>query len=1384
MKRLIIAALAVAAMVGCTKDLDGLNGSYDNAVSFSIGDIVDTRSVIKSEWSEDGTDLVGISSTDDEYSNVEYSVGTDGALSPAGTTTIYYPSQGSSMTFYAYYPYDSTTVDNKVSIDVSDQKKSIDLLVSDQASGTQGAADGVEFTFTHALSAVEITVRESDTVDIDMETLKLYTEEIVTDASYDLVAVSENLTLGETKNEVTFNLSANEDGSYLAQAILLPSDYTATKIYFSFDDPKGVSYLYQLELGKTYQSGYKYTYDAKIGVDYEVWFGEANELKWETSTPSGVATSQPDIAYDNDTYYIYSAKGLLAFSYLVSNTTTDSGATMWGESSNYDFSSTNNVNANAVLMADIDLGVLGNNVNWSPIGTSSKNYAGTFDGGGNTIEGLYINNDAAECQGLFGSTSGATLQNITLKDVSVSVSAYNIVGGLVGYIVGSTISNCHVVGGSVSANKGYVGGVAGCAETNACTIVNSSNSATVSISDTTGTPYAGGILGCNNADNTTITNCYNSGNISGSSTNGYIGGIVGYNLNCNIAITNCYSSGTLSYGQNRGGILGYHFFSDTTPYATLNYCYCSVDYSYVGGGSISGYITSNNCSHESLNDMKDETFAATLNNGAYTYNQGVADGGVLAYGWVAVESGTPDLDPDVTPTLSDDIDIAYAGGLYEINTAKGLLAFSCLVSYTSDTSGATTWGDSSAFNFSSGTNTGIEGKLMADINLGVLGNNVYWSPIGRKEENIDKPFSGTFDGDGYTISGLYINNTDDSSGYYQGLFGCTTSATLQNITLENVNVAGYNYVGGLVGQIEGSTISNCHVVGRGVSATADTASVGGLVGSTSNYTCTIINSSNGAPVSGSGSGSGTNTLYAGGIVGYNNAANTTIVNCYNNGSVFGSGDAGKIGGIVGSSNAALAINTCYSSGNISGGATGYMAGIVGYTSATLTLNSCFFQNGSILVGSGSTGTCTQDVYSGSVGGSIMTLQDPNATFLTWLNNGASTYNYGNSSSEIKAYKWTGVTGEYPKLDPESIPTFVADSDIVYNETDKIYEIKTHIGMLAFADLVNGTGNSQKIYGTLGYFDFTKKNLNINGKLVAEIDFNNLDGYTWTPIGKHIDSSNDGYSGTFDGNGYDIENLDIEVSNDKHQGLFGLTNGATLKNISLVGITVEGSIYVGGLAGEISGTTINNCSVSGSSSVEGDNNVGGLVGSSDSDVEITNCYVSGSVTGDVDGACVGGIVGCVGNQGTNITNCYNKSSVSGSNAYSQYQVSVGGIVGLDNASNNPSAITNCYNVGGISGGKEDCMGGIVGGASSKTTLKYCFANTDLVGSDSSNNPTIDETCKGEMTDDDMKLPEFVTKLNTGAYTYNSDKAATKDDAYGWKAGTDYPALDSSIVPTQE
>ena len=234
---------------------------------------------------------------------------------------------------------------------------------------------------------------------------------------------------------------------------------------------------------------------------------------------------------------------------------------------------------------------------------------------------------------------------------------------------------------------------------------------------------------------------------------------------------------------------------------------------------------------------------------------------------------------------------------------------------------------------------GINITLTADIDL----KGIDWTPIGKDD---NKAYTGTFDGNGKTITGLTVTG----SYKYAGLFGdIDENGTVKNVVLEDVQITSDNssgYAGGVAGDSWG-TIENCSVSG----SVSGTTFAGGVVGSQRGGSITGCNSSatvkgvifaggiagetnSGASLTGcyatddvTVENDGTNNSHAGGVVGYNGGG--TLTACYATGSVTGSGSGTiYVGGVTGSNDSGI-LTACYhAKGTVSGpgGATGGVAG--------------------------------------------------------------------------------------------------------------------------------------------------------------------------------------------------------------------------------------------------------------------------------------------------------------------------------------------------------------------------------------------------------------------------------------------------------------------------
>ena len=191
-----------------------------------------------------------------------------------------------------------------------------------------------------------------------------------------------------------------------------------------------------------------------------------------------------------------------------------------------------------------------------------------------------------------------------------------------------------------------------------------------------------------------------------------------------------------------------------------------------------------------------------------------------------------------------------------------------------------------------------------------------WTPIGTSFGN---SYTGTFDGNGKTITGLTVTGSDR----YTGLFGFI-KGTVKNVVLTEINITSGTFVGGVAGWSFGGNIENCSVSGS-----VSGSDVGGVVGYQQGGSITGCSSS--ATVKG--------TQRAGGVAGATNSG-ATLTACYATGDVTVENDGPNnacAGGVVGY-NAYSTVIACYAAGNVSGTGSGtiHVGGVVGENYATVT----------------------------------------------------------------------------------------------------------------------------------------------------------------------------------------------------------------------------------------------------------------------------------------------------------------------------------------------------------------------------------------------------------------------------------------------------------------
>ena len=391
------------------------------------------------------------------------------------------------------------------------------------ATGTGDYQTPVTLSFTHQLAKVRVTPT-GDALG-EVQSLQLYTYTQCTYEKGTVVQGSQEGWIEMKKCEYT------ENGNAITcwEANVVPG-YTITKLMANNDNKeRDLSAAITPEAGKFYN----------ITLNYDPGYTEVSE----------------------GNYTVNNEKGLKNLAELVNNGATD---------------------INITLNTDLNL----TNMEWTPIGTESRPYTGTFNGGGHTITGLTVTT-SDQYAGLFGYLSG-TVKDVTLKDVKIeSDNGVGYAGGVAGWSFGGKIENCSVSGSvSGSGMNGNAGGVVGFQYKGSITGCSSSatvnagstaggvagatnNGATLTacyamgdvtlVSNDIGTCYAGGVVG-NNGLSSTLKACYAWGSVTGSGSGTvYVGGVTGSNDSG--TLTACYhAKGTVSGpGGATGGVAGRNF---------------------------------------------------------------------------------------------------------------------------------------------------------------------------------------------------------------------------------------------------------------------------------------------------------------------------------------------------------------------------------------------------------------------------------------------------------------------------------------------------------------------------------------------------------------------------------------------------------------------------------------------------------------------------------------------------------------------------------------------------------------------------------------------------------------------------------------------------------
>lgn len=511
--------------------------------------------------------------------------------------------------------------------------------------------------------------------------------------------------------------------------------------------------------------------------------------------------------------------------------------------------------------------------NFTPIGNASHVFGGTFDGDGKTISGLNIKLGMTDYVGLFGCTNASsptTIKGVKLENSTITGRSY--VGGILGGGSSSNTSilNCVVTSAvTVYGSVENVGGIVGkYATVRGCT----------SAAAVEGYQNVGGIIG--NGSYSTVEYCLYTGNsvTARDPSTPKLGAIIGDKDNCSLN-ANYYTQATIGGSGSDGADVAGARKALTVTLPTNGIPSGTATVYNVSG--ITGYTGKSGGSSTTENNI------ILYNDGTTsTYYSGADESVIFLYNYDGYQVSVTDADGNVdfTKDIKQTTTNIYYNYTFTMpakavtitatdvwGVAGGKDGLTADKAYTITTIAGL---DLLAQNVNAGTGySGTYFKLGKDIEYNKNTANNF-TPIGytiidENNQAIERPFRGHFDGNGKTISGINLNNSDVDN---HGIFG-PVNGTVKNLVVSNCSIVADHNIGAIVGVLHG-TIENCHV-GSDVTLSGH-KHVGGIAGWCA---ATIKGCTSAATITGTNS-SDDNANRLGGIVGATNGPSSLTDNLF------------------------------------------------------------------------------------------------------------------------------------------------------------------------------------------------------------------------------------------------------------------------------------------------------------------------------------------------------------------------------------------------------------------------------------------------------------------------------------------------------------------------
>lgn len=586
-----------------------------------------------------------------------------------------------------------------------------------------------------------------------------------------------------------------------------------------------------------------------------------------------------------------------------------------------------------------------------------------------------------------------------------------------------------------------------------------------------------------------------------------------------------------------------------------------------------------------------------------------------------------------------------------------------------------------------------------------------WTPIakyGIYKFNGEYHFDGVFDGNGHTISNLYIN---DKNGSNLGLFGyvnpTTEKTSVKNLKMASVQIVGKTDIAAVCASGYNATFENIEVISGSITGFSDIYGISGCRGSVKNcinradvtagsYNVAGVistiqdeasNCSNYGKIT-------TGTGWAGGIAGGSDGM-TTILNCANYGEIHVTGTVNStdcaVGGLLGSP-WNLEISNCANFGNIYLTEQSEFVGTIVGTSQLKRASGILANTGNIYVGN----TAPANVPVLQSG--IKWFEDNVDNTATCITPTAEQLASGWLAWQLQLNCGTPQTwgqdleqeNSYPVLNGKAVyfsGSILCNGHLLSEAytNDKTKEATTPAHSQEYEDggfctachesrELHGTGTAEDpfLISNVAQLEYFRDQSNegsasytAHAQLVNDIDLDYASASSWIPISKSYS-----FVGTFDGNGHCIKNLYSSFYQGGYVGLFGYVNGGTIKNLTVEGVIESSCSDQGMIAGFSVGANYYNCVAKGRINTKDCSRVGGItghiIGTGTTNPVVQGCasYVDIVSTATYTAGLVGQV-----EYGITMEACANYGNVTGKDY-------VGGLMGC-NSPNSESRITNCY-----------------------------------------------------------------------------------------------------------